>query len=58
MLVKQPVSNDSELDLNQEMMVDSEGLATHVDEAGVTWRQHMDGGVDWWDEATGMWQRW
>lgn len=58
MLVKQPVSNDNEMNLNQEMMADAEGLATHVDEAGVTWRQHPDGGVDWWDEATGMWQRW
>jgi hypothetical protein len=58
MLVKQPVANDDEIDLNQAMMMDAEGLATHVDEAGIIWRQHLDGGVDWWDEATGMWQRW
>jgi len=58
MLVKQPAANDDEIDLNQAMMMDAEGLATHVDEAGIIWRQHLDGGVDWWDEATGMWQRW
>ncbi len=58
MLVKQPTSNDDEIDLNHGMMMNAEGLATHVDEAGVTWRQHLDGGVDWWDEATEMWQRW
>ena len=58
MLVKQPVANDDEIDLNQAQMMDAEGLATHVDEAGITWRQHPDGGVDWWDEGTGMWQRW
>jgi len=58
MLVKQPVTNDDEIDLNQMLVMDAEGLATHVDETGIIWRQHLDGGVDWWDEATGMWQRW
>jgi hypothetical protein len=58
MLVKQPLPNNDEIDLNQSMLMDAEGLATHVDEKGVIWRQQPDGGVDWWDEGTGMWQRW
>lgn len=36
---------------------DSEGLASHVDENGVYWRQQPDGSVDWWDVEANQWLR-
>ena len=35
--------------------IDSEGLPTHTDEDGHSWRQHPDGQIDWWDENANMW---
>jgi hypothetical protein len=36
---------------------DSEGLPTYTDEEGITWRQHSDGQVDWWDYQNLIWIR-
>ena len=57
MLVRRPDSvRDSTF--SPKIEINSGGLPTHVDESGVTWRQHPDGTVDWWDEGTMIWQRW
>ena len=36
---------------------DSDGLPTYTDEEGITWRQHSDGQVDWWDYQNLIWIR-
>lgn len=33
----------------------AEGLPTYTDPQGITWRQHEDGSMDWWDGAEGIW---
>ncbi|MDE0575158.1 MAG: hypothetical protein OSB32_06230 [Candidatus Poseidoniales archaeon] len=34
---------------------DSEGLPSFADESGVHWRQHPEGGVDWYDTSENQW---
>ena len=33
----------------------AEGLPTYTDPQGITWRQHPDGSMDWWDGTEGIW---
>ncbi|MEE3030341.1 MAG: hypothetical protein VX331_03940 [Candidatus Thermoplasmatota archaeon] len=33
----------------------ADGLPTYTDPQGITWRQHPDGSMDWWDEIEGIW---
>ena len=35
----------------------AEGLPTYTDPQGITWRQHQDGSMDWWDGTEGIWVR-
>ena len=33
----------------------ADGLPTYTDPQGITWRQHPDGSMDWWDGIEGIW---
>ncbi len=37
---------------------DAQGLPTMTDGEGILWRQHPDGGTDWWDDQLRIWHKW
>ena len=45
----------SSVGLSEDVENDSDGLPTYTDPQGITWRQHPDGSMDWWDGIEGIW---
>ena len=45
----------SSVGLSEDVENDPDGLPTYTDPQGITWRQHPDGSMEWWDGIEGIW---